>query len=127
MNLAFEFPTQYSKFGNIFRYNQNKHSALKSDLISTVIFVSANCSVKTVDGKCCVFPFIYLGKSYSECTNVGAFWSSYWCSTTQNYDVDKQWGHCKRRNVLLLLTYRTIGMRYSYVAFQSRYIQLQTI
>ena len=57
-----------------------------------MLFVE-NCAVKTKSGKCCVFPFVYEGKSYSKCTTVNNG-NEMWCATTSNYDKDKKWGTC---------------------------------
>ena len=46
----------------------------------------------TGDEACCVFPFIYHGIQYFECTNDDH--GKPWCATTSNYDVDGMWGHC---------------------------------
>ena len=45
-------------------------------------------------GANCVFPFIYIGSIFSECTNVSSDGKVYnaWCATTENYD--EKWGYC---------------------------------
>lgn len=43
--------------------------------------------------KPCYFPFKYKGEWYSECTMMN--YNKAWCSTTANYDQDKQWGICQ--------------------------------
>ena len=49
--------------------------------------------METTDGKCCIFLFIYQGKTYYGCTNKNH--DRPWCSLTFNYDTDKKWGNCK--------------------------------
>jgi len=46
----------------------------------------------TSKGACCVFPFIYHGTQYFECTDKDI--KKPWCATTSNYDIDGMWGHC---------------------------------
>lgn len=46
------------------------------------------------EGPSCVFPFIYNGLNYSSCTEDGRTDGKLWCSTTRNYDVDKQLIFC---------------------------------
>ncbi|XP_078351706.1 uncharacterized protein LOC144636384 [Oculina patagonica] len=43
----------------------------------------------------CVFPFIYDGMKYTECTYKDCKHNKPWCATTSNYDKDKKWGHCQ--------------------------------
>lgn len=43
----------------------------------------------------CVFPFIYKGKKYTECTYKDCKHNKSWCATTSNYDKDHKWGHCQ--------------------------------
>uniref|UniRef100_A0ABM5GSD1 Epididymal sperm-binding protein 1-like n=1 Tax=Pogona vitticeps TaxID=103695 RepID=A0ABM5GSD1_9SAUR len=43
----------------------------------------------------CVFPFIYRGKSYSDCTEEDSVSWKPWCSLTSNYDVDRKWKYCE--------------------------------
>lgn len=48
-------------------------------------------------GDPCVFPFTFLGQSYSSCTSQGRQDGKLWCATTSNYDTDKKWGFCPDR------------------------------
>ncbi|XP_044300700.1 epididymal sperm-binding protein 1-like [Varanus komodoensis] len=43
----------------------------------------------------CSFPFIYKGKTYTECTSKGTLTWKLWCSLTSNYDRDKRWRYCQ--------------------------------
>jgi len=54
------------------------------------------CSVKTEDGKCCKFPFLYKGINRNECIK-GITTNRKWCGTTYNYDQEKKWGWCPSR------------------------------
>ncbi|KAL1787125.1 matrix metalloproteinase-9 isoform X1 [Sigmodon hispidus] len=49
------------------------------------------------DGKPCVFPFVFEGRSYSACTTEGRSDGYRWCATTANYDQDKLYGFCPTR------------------------------
>ena len=40
----------------------------------------------------CVFPFIYMGETYTSCTC--AVIGRFWCSTTSDFDLDSRWGLC---------------------------------
>ena len=53
-----------------------------------------SCAQKTKGSKCCVFPFIYQGHSYSSCV-AGGLSSTHWCATTEDYDRDGQWDYCE--------------------------------
>lgn len=55
---------------------------------------SLGCTVKTVDGVCCYFPFLYKGSEIHFCIGSGRKW----CGTTYNYDQDKKWGRCGGKN-----------------------------
>ncbi|XP_073453167.1 matrix metalloproteinase-9-like isoform X1 [Aquarana catesbeiana] len=43
----------------------------------------------------CHLPFIFLSKSYDFCTKEGRNDGQLWCSTTPNYDKDRQWIFCE--------------------------------
>ncbi|KAJ8290362.1 hypothetical protein GJAV_G00011890 [Gymnothorax javanicus] len=49
----------------------------------------------TAAGESCSFPFLFLGKQYSECTTEGRSDGRLWCSTTYNYESEKRWGFCE--------------------------------
>ncbi|XP_061668410.1 protein sel-1 homolog 1 [Syngnathoides biaculeatus] len=49
----------------------------------------------TADGEPCVFPFLFQGDEYSDCTTNGRGDGRLWCATTYNYDRDKKWGFCE--------------------------------
>ncbi|EHB05312.1 Matrix metalloproteinase-9 [Heterocephalus glaber] len=46
------------------------------------------------DGAPCHFPFPFAGRSYSACTTDGRTDDKPWCSTTADYDTDRQYGFC---------------------------------
>ncbi|XP_068006496.1 matrix metalloproteinase-9 [Melanerpes formicivorus] len=54
-------------------------------------------------GDPCVFPFTFLGQSYSTCTSQGRQDGKLWCATTSNYDTDKKWGFCPDRGYSIFL------------------------
>lgn len=54
------------------------------------------------EGKPCVFPFIFEGRSYSTCTTEGRSDGYRWCATTANYDKDKLYGFCPTRGTSAL-------------------------
>ena len=55
----------------------------------------------TSKGACCVFPFIYHGTQYFECTDKDI--KKPWCATTSNYDIDGMWGHCIGKKIYRIL------------------------
>ncbi|XP_077192258.1 matrix metalloproteinase-9 isoform X2 [Paroedura picta] len=54
-------------------------------------------------GEECVFPFTFLGQTYSGCTAEGRGDGKLWCATTDNYDTDKKWGFCPDKGYSLFL------------------------
>ncbi|CAB1340561.1 unnamed protein product, partial [Coregonus sp. 'balchen'] len=49
----------------------------------------------TANGEPCLFPFLFLGKEYSDCTTDGRGDERLWCAATYDYDRDKRWGFCE--------------------------------
>ncbi|KAL9969228.1 hypothetical protein ACROYT_G021421 [Oculina patagonica] len=57
----------------------------------------ANCTVRTTDNKCCVFPFLAKGERHFTCASYS--FGRKWCATTYNYDKDDEWGKCLDEDV----------------------------
>uniref|UniRef100_A0A8B9KQH5 Insulin-like growth factor 2 receptor n=1 Tax=Astyanax mexicanus TaxID=7994 RepID=A0A8B9KQH5_ASTMX len=73
------------------------------------------CPSVTVGGDACVFPFIYMKKSYTECTTEGKHEGRKWCATTASFDKDRKWGLCssvtaKRQSTILFTCDRAAGL-----------------
>ncbi|XP_061602588.1 protein sel-1 homolog 1 isoform X2 [Cololabis saira] len=49
----------------------------------------------TAHGQPCIFPFLFLGHEYSDCTTDGRGDGRLWCATTFDYENDKKWGFCE--------------------------------
>ncbi|XP_062858419.1 protein sel-1 homolog 1 isoform X2 [Trichomycterus rosablanca] len=49
----------------------------------------------TASGEPCLFPFLFLGEEYSDCTTEGRGDGRLWCATTYDYEQDKKWGFCE--------------------------------
>nr|AFA43701.1 SEL1L [Danio rerio] len=49
----------------------------------------------TASGEPCIFPFLFQGKEYSDCTTEGRGDGRLWCATTYDYNNDKRWGFCE--------------------------------
>ena len=42
-----------------------------------------------------MFPFLFQGQEYSQCTTDGRSDGRLWCSTSYDYDQEKRWGFCE--------------------------------
>uniref|UniRef100_A0A7N6AYN7 Fibronectin type-II domain-containing protein n=1 Tax=Anabas testudineus TaxID=64144 RepID=A0A7N6AYN7_ANATE len=51
----------------------------------------------TAHGEPCIFPFLFQGKEYSDCTTDGRGDGRLWCATTYDYDQEKKWGFCESK------------------------------
>nr|XP_046229424.1 protein sel-1 homolog 1 isoform X1 [Scatophagus argus] len=49
----------------------------------------------TAHGEPCVFPFLFQGKEYFDCTTDGRVDGRLWCATIYDYDQEKKWGFCE--------------------------------
>ncbi|KAF4071168.1 hypothetical protein AMELA_G00281860 [Ameiurus melas] len=49
----------------------------------------------TASGEPCLFPFLFLGTEYVDCTTEGREDGRLWCATTYDYERDKKWGFCE--------------------------------
>eukprot|EP00062_Callorhinchus_milii_P000078 gi/632935035/ref/XP_007887464.1/ PREDICTED: cation-independent mannose-6-phosphate receptor [Callorhinchus milii] len=52
------------------------------------------CPKRTTDGGFCIFPFIFNGNHYTDCTVDGRSDGRLWCAKTEDYDRNKEWGFC---------------------------------
>jgi len=52
---------------------------------------SSGCTVQTTSGEDCVFPFVYQGTTYTECTMINH--DQYWCALSATYERGN-WGDC---------------------------------
>ncbi|XP_060908334.1 protein sel-1 homolog 1 [Labrus mixtus] len=49
----------------------------------------------TAHGEPCIFPFLFQGQEYSDCSTDGRGDGRLWCATSYDYDQDKKWGFCE--------------------------------
>lgn len=67
-------------------------TAVPLDPSSEVLTLANTGEPESSPARRCVFPFIYMGRSYTSCTC--AVIGRFWCSTTDDFDLDDEWGLC---------------------------------
>lgn len=56
----------------------------------------------SLPGSCCVFPFVFKGKSYNNCLPFDEKKGRTWCSLTSSFDKERRWGMCGVPNLPIL-------------------------
>ena len=79
----------------------------------TYFSFTESCKTLGTDSEPCVFPFIYEGVRYNQCTSQDAAEGAVWCATqvsqTNGTVIEGRWGDCTdgcpgaRKDILLLL------------------------
>ncbi|XP_046840791.1 uncharacterized protein LOC124434903 isoform X2 [Xenia sp. Carnegie-2017] len=77
----------------------SKSNCLMAKVAGTYI-ASLQCTQRTTSGRCCVFPFVYLGKVYNNCSTIPSpnGKDGVWCAVSSDKSVDsgnhRWWDFC---------------------------------
>ena len=113
MHFRTKYSSQRQRSNPCVFHRSDKKLILNSDLtrpsvkhslgtrVTTSTLSPGSCRKRTTRNNCCVFPFIYHGTQYFECTDKDI--KKPWCATTSNYDIDGMWGHCIGKKIYRIL------------------------
>lgn len=83
---------------NVFVLWTGKYIVWSINILITIFDAVPVVNGGTAHGESCIFPYLFQGKEYSDCTTDGRGDGRLWCSTSYEYDLDKKWGFCESKS-----------------------------